>query len=139
MLSEEKVIEPADGKSLQSNRQGRSQGALEVATTYANKANSLLRHLSRDDEAIFQYWVKRCELQFCRADSADFMEKMLKDDGLKTRAQRQIDEELAIIRNQVSFFERYILVKQKTSKILAIWDFLWFFTLMISFGLVPYT
>jgi hypothetical protein len=39
------------------------------------------------------------------------MEKMLKDDGLKTRAQRQIDEELAIKRNQVSFFETYILLK----------------------------
>jgi hypothetical protein len=39
------------------------------------------------------------------------MEKMLKDDGLKTRAQRQIDEELSIKRNQVSFFETYILLK----------------------------
>ena len=139
MLSQEEVVEPADGKPLEPNRQGRSQGAHEAVTTYTHQANPLSRHLSRDDEAFFQYWVKFCELQFCRADSSDFMEKMLKDDGLKTRAQRQIDEELAIKRNQVSFFERYILLKQKTSKVLAIWDYLWFLTLMISFGLVPYT
>ncbi len=88
MLFEEKVVELANGEPLQPNRQRRPQGAYETVTTHAYQANSLSRHLSRDDEAIFQYWVRLYQSQFCRADSADFMEKMLKDDGLKTRAQR---------------------------------------------------
>ena len=75
----------------------------------------------------------------CRADSADFMEKMLKDDGMKTRAQRQIDDQLAITKNQISFFERYIMLKQRSSKVLVFWDFVWFLALMVSFGLVQYT
>jgi hypothetical protein len=64
---------------------------------------------------------------------------ILKDDVSLTKIKNQKTTYENEQKKNLSFFERYIMLRQKSSKLLKVWEIVWFLVLLASFGLVPYT